>query len=112
MSRILDATLNKVITAWTVGPGRIEFELDDDALFRVDAILTDDGDLDVEYGFPERLYDQEQPQEPTASDRYTALLDTVQNVYSHKVEVDAASGALVCRGCRRENAELAKESCA
>ena len=114
MSRILNATLNKCITAWTVGQGRLEFELDDNALFRVDAILTDDEELDVEYGFVTESDSDEQPQqsrEPTQAERYTALHDTVHNVYTHTVEIAPATGALVCRGCLRENAELAQESC-
>lgn len=111
MSQILDATLNKVITAWTLttGPSKIEFELDGGDVFSVEAIIDKDDEAELLFGFPDEQ--PQQPEQPAASDRYAALLETVHNMYSHTVEIDTATGALVCRGCQRENIDLAKESC-
>lgn len=110
MTRILDACLNKVITAWSITPGVLDFELDDEHTFHIEAAIDSDGDLDLHCGF-ETDDEDEQPSLPTVEGKYTALADSVKNVYSHKVELNNVTGALYCEGCYRENHELAKEPC-
>ena len=109
MSAVLDAVMGKQVTAWKIGGEHaIELGFEDDLTLSFDALIDEDDDLSINM----TLSGWEEPPEPeSAQDKYAQLARNVENVYTHTVTVDNVSGALVCEGCKRENAELGEEPC-